>query len=101
MCEYLQKFGILALLVALSGCGPVLYSVNIRPATQVLEEAREAGAEEHAAYEYYYGLAHLEKAREEYGEGWYQDATRCAEIAEEYGVRARDLARRRMREMGR
>lgn len=82
-------------------CGPVMYSVNIRPAASALEEAREAGAEEHAPYEYYFGLAHLEKAREEYGQGWYQDALQCAETAEEYGVRARNLARRRMREMGR
>ena len=85
----------------LSACGPVMYSMNIRPAAHALEEAREAGAEEHAPYEYYYGLAHLEKAREEFGQGWYQDATECAEVAEEYGVLARDLARRRMREMGR
>ena len=39
--------------------------------------------------------------REEAAEASYQDAIRHAGVAEEYGVKARDLARRRLREMGR
>jgi hypothetical protein len=89
------------MMLVLCGCGPTLYTVHILPASRRVEEAREAGAPEHAPYEYYYALENLRKAREESGEASYQDAIRFAERAEEFGVKARDLARRRMREMGR
>lgn len=87
--------------VAALGCGPTLYTVQILPAARAIEEAREAGAEEHAPYEYHYALVHLDKAREESGEASYQDAIRYAETAREFGTKARDLARDRMRERGR
>lgn len=87
--------------IALGGCGPALYTINVMPASRAVEQAREAGAPEHAPYEYYYADAHLRKAREEAAEASYQDAMRYADIAEEHGVKARDLARRRLREMGR
>ena len=83
------------------GCGPTFYTVHILPAARAVEEAREADAAEHAPYEYHYADAHLRKAREEAAEASYQDAIRYAEQAEEYGTKARDLARRRMRELGR
>lgn len=86
---------------ALAACGPTLYTAHILPASRMVEQAEEAGAPENAPYEYYYALEHLKKAREEAGEAAYQDATAFARIAEEYGVKARDLSRRRMREMGR
>jgi hypothetical protein len=89
------------MMLVLCGCGPTLYTIRILPASRAVEQAREAGAPEHAPYEYYYALEHLRKAREESGEASYQDAVRFAERAEEFGVKARDLARRRMREMGR
>lgn len=85
----------------LGGCGPMIYSVNVMPAERVVHQAEEAGAPEHAPYEYYYARAHLRQAREDAGEAAYQDAIHNAKIAEEYGVKARDLARRRMREQGR
>ena len=91
----------LTMLVMSAGCGPVLYSVHVRPAERALEEAREAGAAEHAPYEYFYARAQLDKAREEAGQGDYQDAIDCAEEAEDFGVRARNMARRYMRESGR
>jgi hypothetical protein len=87
--------------VALGGCGPMIYSVNVMPAARVVHQAEEAGAAEHAPYEYHYARAHLEQARHDAGEAAYQDAIHNAKIAEEYGVKARDLARRRMREQGR
>ena len=99
-----SRIGIVLLLAGLSaitGCGATLYTVNIAPASRMVEQAREANADEHAPYEYYYAEAHLRKAREEAAEASYQDAMRFAEVAEEYGLKARDLARRRMREMGR
>lgn len=91
---------LLALLVS-SGCGAALYSINVMGASRAVEQAREAGAAEHAPYEYYYAEAHLRKAREEAAEASYQDANRFADVAEEFGTKARDLAARRMREMGR
>jgi len=90
----------LATVLAL-GCGPTLYTVNVVPASRSVTQAEEANAAEHAPYEYYFASEHLDKAREEAAEASYQDAIRFAEIAEEYGTKARDLARRRMREMGR
>ncbi len=83
------------------GCGPTLYAVNAGGASGVVEEAAAARAAEHAPYEYFYAVEHLKKAREEAAEANYQDAIHFASIAEEYGTKARDLARRRMREMGR
>lgn len=78
-----------------------MYTVNVLPASRVVEEAGEARAAEHAPYEYYYARAHLDEARQEASQGHYQDAVEYAETAEEYGNKARDLARRRFREMGR
>jgi len=97
----LAPFALVAALVTLGGCGPALYTINIMPGARAVEQAREAGAPEHAPYEYYYAEAHLSKAREEAAEASYQDAVRYAEIAEEFGTKGRDLARRRLREMGR
>ncbi len=91
----------LALAMVLGGCGPMIYSVNVMPAARVVEQAEEAGAAEYAPYEYHYARAHLEQARHDAGEAAYQDAIHNAKVAEEYGVKARDLARRRMREQGR
>ena len=95
-------FGTLVLFAGLlGGCGPTLYTVHILPASQAVEQAREANAAEHAPYEYYFAEAHLHKAREEAAEASYQDAIRYAEQAELFGTKARELSRRRLREMGR
>ena len=85
----------------LGGCGPALYTLNIMPAARAVEEASQSDAAEHAPYEYFFARAHLDKAREEASEASYQDAIRYANVADEYGTKGRDLARRRMREMGR
>lgn len=90
--------GAISFLVA---CGPSLYTFNIIPASQAVEQARQANAAEHAPYEYFYAQENLDKAREEAAEANYQDAIRFAERANEFGTKARDMARRRMREMGR
>lgn len=101
-----RRFSRLAVVLGLAalggtGCGATLYTIDIVPAARVVEQAREANAAEHAPYEYYYADAYLQKARHEAAEASYQDAIRFATVAEEYGVKARDLARRRMREQGR
>jgi len=83
------------------GCGPTIYTINIMPAARAVEQAREAQAPEHAPYEYYYAEAHLRAARQESAEASYEDAIRYAGVAEEFGTKALDIARRRMRELGR
>lgn len=87
--------------VVFAACGPSLYTFNLVPASQAVEQARQANAAEHAPYEYFYARSYLDKAQEEAGEANYQDAIRFAEQANEFGTKARDLARRRMREQGR
>jgi len=91
----------LAVGVVAAGCGPTFYTINTIPAASAVAEAEEAGAVENAPYEYWYAHEHLMKAREEASEASYEDAVRYAEMAEEFGSKARELARRRMREMGR
>ena len=93
--------GFVATLVTFAACGPSLYTFNSIPAAQAVEQARAANAAEHAPYEYYSAQAYLDKAQEEASQANYQDAIRFAEHANEYGTKARDLARRRMREQGR
>ncbi|MBL8601556.1 MAG: DUF4398 domain-containing protein [Myxococcales bacterium] len=83
------------------GCGPVMYSLGVAGASEAVEQARQAGAAESAPYEYHYAVEHLNQAREFANEAEYQTADEMATIAEEYGNRARDIARRRQRERGR
>jgi len=92
---------VVAAAVCFAACGPSLYTFNLVPASQAVEQARQANAAEHAPYEYHYARSYLDKAQEEAGEANYQDAIRFAEQANEFGTKARDLARRRMREQGR
>jgi hypothetical protein len=92
-------FAIVSTMVA--ACGPSLYTFNIIGAGSAVSQAREANAAEHAPYEYFYAQAYVDKAGEEAAEGNYQDAIRFAERANEFGSKARDMARRRMRELGR
>lgn len=87
--------------VLATGCNPMLYAMNVGSASRSVEEARLAEAPDNAPYEYYLADAYLDKAREEAAEGQYQDARRFASVAEENGVKARDIARRHLRETGR
>ena len=88
-------------LCGVTACGPIGYVVEINGAAQAVEEARSVDASHYAPYEYHYALSHLEKAREFAAEAEYQNAMDMADLAEEYGNRARDLARRRHQESGR
>jgi len=76
-----------------SGCGPGLYLASVRPAARAVARAAEAGAEEHATYDYYFALAHLDKAREEAAESAYQDAADHARTAREHAERAEATSR--------
>lgn len=87
--------------VGSTGCGAVLYTANVAPASSSVEQARLAEAETRAPYEFYLSQAYLNKAREEAAEANYQDAIRFAETSEQNATRAIELARRNMRETGR
>jgi hypothetical protein len=93
--------GLFAGLSMLAACGPSLYTFNAIPASSAVEQARVANAAEHAPYEFFIAQSYLDKAREEAAEANYQDAIRFAERANELGTKARDMAQRRMRELGR
>lgn len=83
----------LAGVVALPGCGPVLYTANVISAGSAVAEAEEAHADLRSPYEYYAAREYLLKAREEAAEGHYEAAVRYAGRAHELGGRARDRAR--------
>jgi hypothetical protein len=76
----------------LSGCGSVYYAVSVNAAQSRIEQARQLGAEHHAAFEYYYAREHLRQAQWEATEASYGDAANYAEIAEQYAQKAIDLS---------
>ncbi|HEY6724339.1 MAG TPA: DUF4398 domain-containing protein [Polyangiaceae bacterium] len=88
-------------LSTLVGCGNVMYAVAANRASAKLEEARHAGAEEDAPYEYWYAKLHLEKASSEASEADYSDAIHLAEVAEEHAAKAIRLAQEAKRGAGR
>ena len=85
----------------LTGCGNALYAIEANQASAKLEEARQAGAEEDAPYEYYYAKLHLEKASSEASEADYSDAIHLAEVAEEHADKAIRLTNEAKRGAGR
>lgn len=89
----LGALAVLLVTLSVTGCGPGLYLASLRPATRAVERAREAGAEEHATYDFYFALAHLDKAREEAAESAYQDAADHARIARDHAERAEASSR--------
>lgn len=100
MCVRLLVVGAIAL-GALAGCGNTMYAVAASRASAKLEEARHAGAEEDAPYEYWYAKLHLEKASSEASEADYSDAIHLAEVAEEHANKAIRLAQEAKRGAGR
>jgi len=85
---------LLALVVA-AGCGPIGYMQQVhRRASDAVEEARRAGAETSAPYEYTSAVAYLAKAREEGAEAEYGNAIELGRRAEELALQARAIARR-------
>ena len=85
----------------LASCGNTMYAVAASSASAKLEEARNAGAEEDAPYEYWYAKLHLEKASSEASEADYSDAIHLAEVAEEHANKAIRLAQEAKRGAGR
>jgi len=87
--------------LSVAGCGNAIYAVQVNAASAKLEEARELGAEQYAAYEYWYAVEHIEKAQTEASEADYGDAIDLAEIGEDYADKAIQLARDAHRGAGR
>lgn len=86
----------LLLLVAALGCGPTMYGLQVTSrATAAVEEARTAGAEQAAPYEWTAASELLHKAREEMAHSHYQNALYYGKKAEEHARKATELARQR------
>jgi hypothetical protein len=83
------------------GCGNAIYAFQSNSATAKLEAARELGAEQYAAYNYYMAVEHLQKAQEEAADADYSDAIRFAEVCEEHAEKATQLSRDARRRAGR
>jgi hypothetical protein len=83
---------ILALLLVVvggtTGCGNSLYALRANAAAIKLEEARSAGAQQLAPYEYTLAEEHLNKSMSEAAEADYGDAFNLANAAYEYADQA-------------
>jgi len=84
----------LLVLCALSGtgCGGVDYAIAVNAAASRVDEAKAAGAEQLAPYEYYHAKEQLEQAEVEAAEASYSHAANLAEQAEQYARKAVELA---------
>jgi len=88
----------MAILVgAAGGCGPIEYinQVSVKAAS-ALADAKRAGADRYAPYEYTAAEAYLHKAREEAGYAEYQDSIEYGRKAEEFANRAKSIAMSRL-----
>jgi hypothetical protein len=85
-----------AALGLVAGCGPIEYmsQVSGRAAT-ALADAKRAGGEQFAPYEFTAATEYLRKAREEAGHSAYQVAIEYGREAEEMATRAEAIARER------
>jgi len=87
--------------LGVTACGNAMYAVEVTEASTRLAEARELGAEQYAAYEYYMAKEHLEKAQTEASEADYGDAIDLSKVAEGYASKAITLAHEAHRGAGR
>ncbi len=82
--------------LVLLGCGPIDYLNTVtRKATRALAEARAAGGEQRAPYEYWSAVEYLHMAKEKAAYADYQIAIRYGEKAETMATDARRLAAER------
>lgn len=97
ICRYGSiALGCIGLGLTLPGCGNILYTYRANSASTRLEEARQAGAEKTALYEYTLAREHLDKAMSEAAEADYGDAYELAELADGYAERAAAKARQHL-----
>jgi hypothetical protein len=79
--------------LCLAGCGSGWYALRASEAESELRQAEQAGAVQHAPYDYYFSLEHLRKARAEAADADYGDAVALAETARDSARRAFERAR--------
>jgi hypothetical protein len=79
---------LIAIALCATGCGNSLYALRANAASNKLEEARNAGAEQRAPYEYTLAKEHLDKAMSEAAEADYGDAYTMADAAYDYADKA-------------
>jgi hypothetical protein len=78
----------LGLLPLLLGCGPISYVKDVSPRTAAaLNQARADQADQYAPYEYTKASLYYDKARDEAGHAYYQQAA-------DWGRRSQDCSRR-------
>ncbi len=79
----------------------MLYGHWMLKANKAIAQAKVNDAEEFAPYEYTYAVEHQKKAKEEVGYADFQAAIEYAKVATEYGLKAKEIARKQKMEAGR
>lgn len=92
MTRLLPLAGLLPLLGAFAGCGPVQSTAYLLDADVQLQAARTAGAEKLSPYEYTSAALYLRKAREEVGYSDFEAAVDYSQKASRYANEARSRA---------
>lgn len=77
----------------LLGCGPIIYLRDSPRAAAALKRAEADQAPQYAPYEYTKASLYYEKAREEAGHAYYQNAVDLARRSQDCSRRASALAR--------
>lgn|GEM_PF-1911002 len=76
------------------GCGPIVYMKDVSPrAAAALNQARADQADRYAPYEYTKASLYYDKAREEAGHAYYQNAVDWSRRSQDCSRRASALAR--------
>jgi len=76
------------------GCGPIVYMRDVSPrAAAALNQAKADQAEQYAPYEYTKASLYYDKAREEAGHAYFQNAVDWGRRSQNCSIRASALAR--------
>ena len=76
------------LLLLLGGCGPIASTGPMLQARDLVEDARAAGSERFAMYEFTMAREYLAKAREEWAYSDFQKASEYSDLAADFAKRA-------------
>ena len=80
------------IVLAAAGCGPIVYVSQTREASDAIETARDAQAEQYAPYWWTRATQYLEKAREIAAYADFQGANRFSQLATEAANKATEEA---------
>ena len=81
-------FSIALLLLLLGACGPIASTGPMLQARDLVEDAKAAGSERFAMYEFTMAREYLAKAREEWAYSDFQKAREYSDLAADYAKRA-------------